>query len=196
MFFMSRWSGGLVRRYGPRLPLITGPLIVTAGFVLFAIPGQHGSYWTTFFPPFVVLGLGMAVTVAPLTTVVMSSVERNHAGAASGINNAIARVAGVLAIAIFGTVMVQAFGLHLQRSIRDMNLPANVVTDIKSNVIKLGALDVPHNVDQGTATTIRADITRSFIYGFRLIMAVCAGLALASAAVARLMISSARRKTT
>ena len=109
MFFLSRWSGGLVARYGSRGPLIVGPLIVALGFVLFAVPSIEGNYWRELFPAVIVLGFGMAVTIAPLTTVVMNSVNEDRVGAASGINNAVARVAGVLAIALLGIVMVKAY---------------------------------------------------------------------------------------
>jgi len=190
MFFLSKWSGGLVAHYGPRTPLIAGPVIAAVGFLLFAAPSVGGSYWTTFFPGFVVLGLGMAVSVAPLTTVVMSSVESDRAGTASGINNAVARVAGVLAIAILGVVMVQAFAYRLRDSLGRLRLAPSVLSDIQSNLVKLGGLAVPSNLDLNTKATVRADIVQAFVFGFRLIMLVCAGLSIASAGIAFRMIPS------
>jgi len=192
MFFLSRWSGGLTAHYSPRTPLIAGPLIVATGFVLFAIPSVGGSYWSTFFPAFVVLGLGMAVSVAPLTTVVMSSVEQNRVGTASGINNAVARVAGVLAIAILGVVMVRVFSYRLQHSLASLALAPSVLAEIQSNLIKLAGLEVPANLDASTSAMIRAAIGHGFVFGFRLIMLICAGLAVASAGVASRMIPSPR----
>jgi EmrB/QacA subfamily drug resistance transporter len=188
MFVLSRWSGGLVARYGPRVPLVIGPLIAAAGFSLFALPSTGISYWKAFFPALVVLGFGMAVTVAPLTTVVMSSVDQDHAGAASGINNAIARVAGVLAIAIFGIVMVSAFGSTLKHELANLGLSSDVRHEIQSQVIKLAGLEPPSILDAGTSAAIRTAINQAFVFGFRLIMLLCAGLAAASSAVAWLFI--------
>jgi EmrB/QacA subfamily drug resistance transporter len=190
LFFLSHWSGGLVARFGPKAPLIVGPLIAAAGFLLFALPSVGASYWTTFFPAFFVLGLGMAVSVAPLTTVVMGSVEQTRAGTASGINNAVSRVAGVLAVAVLGIVMVSAFSHRLQPSLATLDLAPGVLHQIQSSQIRLAGLEVPSGLDTRTSSMLRAAIDQAFVFGFRLIMLLCAGLAVASAAVASRMIPS------
>jgi EmrB/QacA subfamily drug resistance transporter len=190
LFSLSRWSGGLVAKYGAKGPLIIGPLVAAAGFLLFAIPGVSAKYWTSFFPAFVVLGLGMAVSVAPLTTVVMSSVEQSRAGTASGINNAVARVAGVLAIAILGIVMVAAFGHALQRSLAGMNLDPGVVHDVQSSAAKLGGISVPPNQDPKITMVLRRTVAQAFVFGFRIVVVICAALAMGSAAIAWRMIPS------
>ncbi len=188
VFLLSRWSGGLVVRYGARLPLIAGPLVTALGFVLFAVPSVGGSYWKAFFPAVVGLGLGMAITVAPLTTVVMNSVGEDRVGAASGINNAVARVAGVLAIAVLGIVMVRAFSYRLDRQLANLSLPPNVLLAIKADEVRLAGLRLPGSADDSMREVIAQFVREAFVFGFRLVMLICAGLSMAGAAVAALMI--------
>ncbi len=188
MFLLSRWSGGLGARYGPRLPLVIGPLVVALGFVMFAVPAVGGNYWKSFFPAVVVLGFGMAVTVAPLTTVVMNSVDEDRVGTASGINNAVARIAGVLAIAVLGIVMVDAFSSRLGHSLAHLSLQPSVLEVIKSGEIKLAGLPVPAGLSSSTQVAIEQSIGEAFVFGFRIVMLICASLAVASSAVASLMI--------
>ncbi len=108
MVVSSRWSGGLVARIGPRTPLVLGGILAGFGFLAYALPGTGGSYWSTFFPAATVLGLGGALFVAPLTTTVMNSVPVDHAGLASGVNNAVARTAGLIGIAVLGIIVTAA----------------------------------------------------------------------------------------
>ena len=188
IFFLSGWSGGLVVRYGSRLPLMIGPLVAALGFSLFAFPSEGGNYWTSFLPAVIVLGLGMVITVAPLTTVIMNSIPQDRAGTASGINNAVARVAGVLAIAVFGIVMVKIFGWQLNRSLGRYSLPAQMLQEIQSHEIDLAAMKPPTGLDPNIRAVVMRSIESAFIYGFRIVMLLCTALSLASALVAWLMI--------
>jgi EmrB/QacA subfamily drug resistance transporter len=182
--FLSRWAGGLVARYGPKPPLVVGPLITAVAYLLFLLPGIGGNYWTSFFPPVVVLGLGMAITVAPLTTTVMSSIAQNRAGIASGVNNAVARTASLVAIAVLGIVMIHVFKTHLDDRLSSANLPASVAQSLQTQSIKLAAIDIPENVNHGTQQFIRRAIEESFVSGFRWVMVIGAALAVASAVAA------------
>ena len=188
IFLLSRWSGGLVARYGARLPLIIGPLVVALGFILFAVPSIGGGYWKSFFPGVIVLGSGMAITVAPLTTVVMNSAGQDRVGAASGINNAVARVASVLAIAVLGIVMVKAFGSHLNRSLAHLSLPPGALAVLQLGEIRLAGLPVPAGLSPATTAALREMIAEAFVFGFRIIMLICAVLSVVSSAVAWLMV--------
>jgi EmrB/QacA subfamily drug resistance transporter len=188
MFLLSRWSGGLVMRYGPRAPLVVGPLIAAAGFVLFARPSVAPDYWTSFLPAFLVLGFGMAVSVAPLTTVVMGSVSQDHSGAASGINNAVARLAGVLAVAVFGVVMVHAFSSHLNRELATIAVPPDALDAIHANATRLAAIGRPAGLDSIAAAAVHSAIRGAFVFGFRIVMLICAALAVMGALIAWRMI--------
>lgn len=191
MFFLSRWAGGLVARFGARLPLIIGPLIAATGFVLFAVPDVGVIYWTGFFPAFVVLGLGMTISVAPLTTAVMGSVDQDRSGAASGTNNAVARIAGVLAVALVGIVMVKLFSFSLDRSLASGLFPPGIIQYVRANSIKLAGIELSSELNLATAAVVRNAISQAFVFGFRVLMLACAGLSLASAGVAALMIPRA-----
>jgi len=191
--FLSRWSGGLIASYGPKPPLIVGPLIAAFGFALFMVPGVSGSYWTNFFPPIVVLGLGMAVSVAPLTTTVMNSVAQSRVGVASGVNNAVARSAGLLAIAVLGIVMLHVFNDGLDRRMAGLKLPAAVSQSLQAQRTKLAAAAVPENQDPATRQLIRRAVDESFVSGFRAIMAIGAALAIASAGTALTLIGTTPR---
>lgn len=191
VFLLSRWSGGLVARYGARRPLVVGPLVVALGFVLFAMSNIAHSYWLMFFPPVIILGFGMAVTVAPLTTAVMNSVDQEHVGTASGINNAVARVAGILAIAILGIVVVYAFRIRLNHALDHLALPSAIVQELHAHESRLAALQAPANLDPNTKAVVDNSIRQAFVFGFRLIMLTCAGLSVTSSAVAWLMLPKA-----
>jgi len=114
----------------------------------------------------------------------MSSGGQDHAGTASGINNAVARVAGVLAIAVFGIVMVTAFGITLKHELASVGLSSDLLHEIQSQASRLAGLVPPPNLDARTSAAIRAAINQAFVSGFRLIMVACAGLAIASGTVA------------
>src|SRR5437868_2072985 len=166
MFTLSRWSGGLIDRFGPRLPLMVGPILAAAGFALFAIPTVGRSYWTSFFPAVLVLGFGMAITVAPLSTTVMSSAGEEQAGVASGINNAVSRTAGLLAIAVFGVVMLHAFSRNLSYGLARIDASEDVCRSIYEQRVKLAGIELPSNLDSRVRAQAEQAIAVSFVSGF------------------------------
>jgi EmrB/QacA subfamily drug resistance transporter len=184
MSLLSRWTGALADRIGPRLPLVVGSLVAAAGFALLALlPGIGGSYWTTFFPGLLVLGIGMAITVAPLTTTVMTSIDdERQAGTASGINNAISRVAGLLAIALFGGISIFVFARALDTRLAPEG--ATVRSEMMAQSAKLAEAEPPKNLDDSTRGRIRAAVEVSFLRAFRVNMFAAAALAAASALAA------------
>jgi EmrB/QacA subfamily drug resistance transporter len=174
IFVLSRWSGGLIATHGPKLPLVAGPLIVATGFALLARPWIGGTYWLTYFPPMVVLGIGMAISVAPLTTAVMNAVPGNESGVASGINNAVSRIAGLLAIALFGLVVSACFDFSLEHRLDLLALSPGQRQVIEQQRPLLAAI-------QSDDPRVMRAIGESFVAGYRMVLCIASGLALLSA---------------
>jgi len=192
-FLMSRWAGGLITRYGARLPLTIGPIVAAAGFLLFAVPGTEGSYWTTFFPAVVVLGIGMSLVIAPLTTTAMSSVSGSHSGLASGVNNAVSRTAGLLAIPLLGIFVFLVFSGGLDARVENLDLSPQARQHLEAEKVDLGGAEVPPGLDGETGQQIETAIRESFLDGFRLAMYIAAGSALASAVASAVIIEGKGR---
>ncbi len=191
---MSPWAGAVVARYGTRLPLAVGPLVTGAGFALLAWPGVGGPYWTTFFPGMLVLGLGMGATVAPLTTAVMGSVDAHHAGVASGINNAVSRAAGLLAVAALGAVLTARFDRVLDDRLDAMAADANVRIVAIAQRGQLAGADLS-GLDPAARVAVRHAFDDAYVAGFRALMLVCAALAVTGALLSWVLVEARRRIT-
>ena len=187
LFLLSHWSGGLISRYGARLPLTVGTLIAAVGFALASRPGVGGSYWTTFFPAVTVLGLGMAISVAPLTTAAMNAVPVAQAGVASGVNNAFSRLAGLLGVAVFGWVLLVAFHHNLDHRLDALSISPAERQSIEAQRAQLAGI---HTNDPRS----REAIDQSFVYGFRRIVWLAALLSCASAASAQFIRTAGTRE--
>jgi len=134
-------AGALADRFGPRLPLTVGPLVAALGFLLLAVPLPGASYWGSLLPPLLVLALGMSTTVGPLTTAVMSAVGSDYAGTASGVNNAVARVAAVLAIAVLALLFIAVYDRALQGAVSASGtLPAELLEPLSGAPLPAGPL--------------------------------------------------------
>ncbi|NMB90900.1 MAG: MFS transporter, partial [Chloroflexi bacterium] len=184
---LSRWAGALADRFGPRRFLIGGPALVGVAFVLLALAGQTrgpASYWTAYFPAILLFGAGMGFTVAPLTTSVMNAVETRFAGTASGINNAVSRTAGVLAIAVVGAVALFTFSAGLQTRTQSLELPAPARQELAASAGQLGGAQPPAGLAPAARQQVQDAIRSALINTFQTALWICAGLAWASAAMA------------
>ena len=174
MFALSRWSGGLVERHGSRMPLTIGPLIAAGAMAWFAVAPQNGHYWTELCPPITLFGLGMTISVAPLSTTVMNSVPESESGLASGINNAVSRLAALLAVAVFGTVLVMVFNHSLDQDLSQIALAPGAREVIDAARPQLAAA---HNPD----ARVQQAIDESFVLGYRAVIWIAmAGSALSA----------------
>jgi EmrB/QacA subfamily drug resistance transporter len=178
VFVLSRWSGGLVARYGARAPLTAGSVIVAAGYFVLMLPGIGGEYWKTVFPGIALLGMGMALCVAPVTTTVMGAVSQEQAGVASGVNNAVSRMAGLLAVAVFGLAMYGVFNRTLDRRLRTLHLSSAEIQSVNAQKPKLAGME-------SNDPRVMTEVGESFIFGYRTILWLAVVLALSSAVTAR-----------
>ncbi len=193
MFLLSRYTGGLADRFGPRLPLVMGPLVSAVGFVLFTVPGIGASYWTTFFPAAVVLGVGLAILVPAVTTVALNSVEVRHSGLASAINNSFSQIAGLLAIAVLGVIMFASFSAGLDDRLADLNLPSDARQHLEGEKLALGDAEAPASLDAESQAAVERAIDEAFVSGYRVVMMVATAAALASALGAALLIQDNKK---
>jgi EmrB/QacA subfamily drug resistance transporter len=185
IFMLSRWSGGLVARIGSRVPLTIGPVIAAVGLALFALAPRDGSLARSTLPGVAILGLGMAITVAPLTTTVMDSADIAHSGAASGVNNAVARIAGLIAIAGFGIFVAKTFETRMHDRLEQLALPADAHAAVVREFPKMAGVDVNtiQSVPDARRRDVRDALDASFAAAFRLAMFGTAVLALIAAGV-------------
>ena len=183
MFALSRRAGGLVARVGPRIPLTAGPVIAAVGIGLFARGGDGASYWSTVFPAACLVGLGMTITVAPLTTTVMGAVDSHRAGVASGINNTVARVAGLLAIALFGVLLASRFNAEVTPRLDKLALPSAARAQIDAELPKMAGAELNKvAADPQQRAAVKRSIDEAFVSGYRAVMLGSAILALTAAA--------------
>lgn len=180
----STFAGGLIRSFNPRVILTIGPLIAAVGFIALAIPGTDASYVAGFLPGIVLIGIGMTLSVAPLTTVVMGSVDNSKAGVASGVNNTAARLAGVFAVAALTAVAVWWFSGRLDDRLHGENLPPDVVEQLQANASRLAELEAPPDTSAAAAAAIENAIARSYIDTFRILVIICGILTALSGLIA------------
>jgi hypothetical protein len=140
------------------------------------------------------MGLGMTITVAPLTTAVMGAVEQRHAGIASGINNAVSRTAGLLAIAVFGIVALSVFTSSLESHLAALHLSPGVQQLIEVQRTRLAGITIPTRVSGEVQAALKRAIDESFVSAFRLISLLGAALALLSALSAWFLIAGKQRE--
>jgi EmrB/QacA subfamily drug resistance transporter len=189
--FLTGPAGGLSDKIGPRTQMILGPLLVSIGMALLIIPGTHANYWTQFFPGQVLFGLGMCLVIAPLTKSALS-VPHQYSGAASGANNAISRIAAMLAVAILGAVIITSFKTQLAGRIASLDFSSQEQQQLMSQANKLGGIEIPAGFDAAKQQQAQTNIRDSFVHSFRYAMAITASLALLAAIIAAFTIRNPR----
>ena len=184
IFLLSRPAGAIADRFGPRAPLTIGPAVAAAGFLLLGLLSQDTRYAVSVLPALSILGLGMAITVAPLTATVLNAVGSADTGSASGINNAVARVAALLAIAVFGIVATSAFNRSLDRRLDASAISPATRHALDGERSKLGAMRPPAGATPAEALAIAGAVKASLGRSFRAVAVDSSALALLASACA------------
>jgi EmrB/QacA subfamily drug resistance transporter len=175
MFFLSRRFGALADRYGPRFFMGVGPLIAAGGLLLFQATGVKADYLSEVLPPLLVFSLGLSMTVAPLTAAVLAGSEK-EAGIASGVNNAIARVAGLLGTAAVGAAIASSFSSSLDSRLSSVALSGAARTAVaEAKRLPLG-LPTLHGMPSAQAHAIRTAAEGASLHSFHLGMVIAAVL--------------------
>lgn len=185
---LSRWSGGMIVRFGARPMLMAGPIITSLGFLLLGIYGTGSSYWSCFFPGISLMGLGVAVSFAPMNTTVMSSVDKSDAGSASGVNKAVARLSGMLSVALLGALAITLFGNELSALMQQNEVPQAIQQQLLQEKTNLATAGVPEHVTSEMKYTLQNIIKQSFLNSFQTVMYTSAVLVLMGAVFAGLMV--------
>ena len=193
MISLARFAGGLADKYGPRLLLICGPAAAGAGLLILSFVKQTSgpaAYWTTFFPGILVFGLGMSFTVSPLTTAVMGSVSDHFSGTASGVNNAMTRIANVFANAVLGALAVLFFSGALSQQLNGTKISIKEKQEITAQSVNLGNAQVPAIIGANNNAAIKTAYHKSFISAYAKIMRISAGLGFLAALMAFIFIKN------
>lgn len=193
IFALSPIAGSLMPKIGARVMLVFGPLLVAAGFALLGLAGGHVNYWTAYLPAIIVVGVGMGFTVAPLTTTAIAAADEDRMGVASGINNAVSRVAGMLAIAGLGALVLAVFSTALQRELRAVGVPPSVTSAVMDQRALLAATTAPANSGASTKALVHRAVDDAYLEAYRMALFVCAGLAVAGSLVVVIAVSAPRR---
>jgi EmrB/QacA subfamily drug resistance transporter len=180
----STFAGDAIGKLNPRRVLTLGSSIAALGMLALAIPGEQAKSFAGFLPGIVLIGIGITLCVAPLTTIVMNSVNARETGVASGINNTAARLAGLLAIAIMTTIAVPVFRDALARDLTQQRRPAQTTAALTARASQLAELAAPPGVSAQQGATIHRSVANAYVHTFRILVAICAALALLSSVIA------------
>jgi EmrB/QacA subfamily drug resistance transporter len=192
---LSRWAGSLADSVGAR-PLIVIGTLVTAGALVqmstIGVTAGPSDFWTTFFPGIFLFGIGLGLTVTPLTTTVMGALDTHLAGTASGVNNAVSRTASVFATAIIGSLALMAFTGALEDRAAALDLPLQARADLREEAARLGDAAVPASVPGAEVQRVDREIDEGFVYAFRVVLFIAAGMTFTSTVIATALLGPER----